>query len=88
MKFIELCIFQIPGLFNSQQTGAIQRKLKDIFLGTNSENCLEFVIKNMFIMHKIQQFQKGEIHPKLDKLVKDVKKEETRNWARKLRDIL
>ena len=39
-------------------------------------------------MHKIQRYEKNDIYPKLDKIVRDVKKEETRNWARKLRDDL
>ena len=59
MKFIEICVFQIPGLFNPQQTGVIQRKLKDIFLHTNNEENLALIIKNMFIMHKIEAYQKN-----------------------------
>lgn len=88
MKFIELCIFQIPGLFDAQKTGVIQRKLKDIFLHCDNEEDLALVLKNMFIMQKIQKYQKEEISHKLDRLIKDVKKEDTRNWARKLRDSL
>ena len=37
-------------------------------------------------MHKMKKYNKQEISNKLEKLVKEVKKEETRNWARKLRD--
>lgn len=35
MKFIEICIFSITGLFDAQQTAVVQRKLKDIFLHVN-----------------------------------------------------
>lgn len=39
-------------------------------------------------MHKMKNYNKQDIFNKLDKLVKEVKKEETRNWAKKLRDDL
>lgn len=37
MKFIEICIFSIPGLFDAQQTAIVQRKLKEIFNNVNDE---------------------------------------------------
>lgn len=88
MRFIETCIFQIPGLFSQAQIALIQRKLKEYFNVLNNEAKLELVIKNMFIMHKMKPYQKDEIFTKLDKLVKEVKREETRNWSKKLRDDL
>jgi hypothetical protein len=39
-------------------------------------------------MNKLNKYQKNDIYAKLDKLVKDAKLEETRNWAKKLRDDL
>lgn len=39
-------------------------------------------------MHKMKPYQKDEIFTKLDKLVKEVKREETRNWSKKLKDDL
>ena len=42
----------------------------------------------MFIMHKIKKYAKNDIFAKLDKLAKESKNEETRNWAIKLRDDL
>ena len=88
MKFIETCIFQIPGLFSSEEITLIQKKLKDFFNHVDDEAKLQLIIKNMFIMHKMSRYNRPDIFNKLDKLVKDVKKEETRNWAKKLRDDL
>ena len=40
-------------------------------------------------MHKIEKYEKNqEMTVKLDKLIKESKKQETRNWAKKLRDDL
>ena len=36
----------------------------------------------------MKNYTKQDIFNKLDKLVKEVKREETRNWARKLKDDL
>lgn len=35
MRFIETCVFQMPGLFGQQQIAKIQKKLKDIFNAVN-----------------------------------------------------
>lgn len=70
MKFIETCIFQVPGLFSKEQTALIQRKLKDFFNNVNDEAKLELIIKNMFIMHKMNKYNKQDVFAKLDKLVK------------------
>lgn len=88
MRFIETCVFQIPDLFNQQQTAAIQRKLKEIFNHVDDEEKLALIIKNMFIMNKLCKYERNDIYGKLDKLVNNAKKEETRNWAKKLRDDL
>ena len=88
MRFIETCVFQMPGLFDQTQTAKIQKKLKDYFNAVTNEDKLELILKNMFIMHKLCRYQKNDVFGKLDKLVKEVKNEHTRNWARKLKDDL
>lgn len=88
MKFIEICISQIPGLFNASQMEAIHHSLQKILLNKNNEDDMNLVLKNMFVMHRIRKYQKEEIFAKVDKLAREAKSEETRNWARKMRDIL
>lgn len=75
MKFIEICIFQIPGLFDANQTNSIQKKLKDIFNNVNDDSKLSLIIKNMFIVNKLKKYERSEIATKLDKLVKETKNE-------------
>lgn len=58
MRFIETCVFQIPGLFSQEQIGLIQRKLKEYFHALDNEAKLELVVKNMFIMHKMKPYKK------------------------------
>ena len=60
----------------------------EFFDKVNNEAKLELIIKNRFIMHKIKKYNKQDVFNKLDRLVKEVKREETRNWARKLKDDL
>ena len=56
MKFIETCVFQMPGLFDQIQMAKIQKKLKDFFNAVSDENKLELILKNMFIMHKLCRY--------------------------------
>ena len=58
MKFIEICVFQIPGLFNLEQIAVIQAKLRDIFQLSENEETLALILKNMFILHKMKKYQK------------------------------
>ena len=88
-QFVEICIFESPGLFNPEQNRVIKKKLAEFLLNVDSEQKLEVILKGMFIMHKIERYDKNaEVLQKLEKLVKEAKVEETRNWARKLRDDL
>lgn len=56
MRFIETCVFQMPGLFDKIQTAKIQKKLKDYFAAVEDEAKLELILKNMFIMHKLCRY--------------------------------
>ena len=88
-NFTELCIFESPGLFNQIQNRKIKVKMFEFFLKVNAEEKLEVILKNMYIMHKIEKYDKNpEMINKLDNLIKQCKKEGTRNWAKKLRDDL
>ena len=88
-RFIEICIFESPGLFSPPQCRTIKKKLQEFFLKLSADEKLEVVLKSMYIMHKIEKYEKNqEMTVKLDKLIKESKKEETRNWAKKLRDDL
>lgn len=54
----------------------------------NNEEKLALVLKNMFIMQKLKKYNKNDISGRLDKIVKEAKNEQARNWAQKLRDDL
>lgn len=42
----------------------------------------------MFIMHKLKKYNKNDISVRLDKIIKEAKYDQARNWAQKLRDDL
>lgn len=88
MKFYEMCIFQMPGLFSPEQTSRAQAKLKDMFNKVDKEEKLALILKNMFIMQKLKKYNKNDISVRLDKIIKEAKYDQARNWAQKLRDDL
>lgn len=39
-------------------------------------------------MQKLKKYNKADVHARLDKIAKEAKNEQARNWAQKLRDDL
>ena len=86
-KFIEICVFQAPGFFKEKHIPIIKSKLIDFLLAVDEEKQLEIILKTIFIVNRFQQYQKNEfVKSKLERLTKEAKKEEIKNWARKLTD--
>lgn len=59
----------------------------DFLLAVEDELKIEVILKNMFIVNKIHKYSKNEIvKEKLRRLAHEAKREENKNWARKLVD--
>jgi len=78
-------VFQAPGFFNEKHISIIKNKLIDFLLVVEDESKIETLLKNIFIVNKMDKYQKNEvIKSKLNRLIKEGKREENKNWARKL----
>jgi len=54
-------VFQAPGFFEDKHISIIQNKLINFFLAVENDDKLEVILKNMFIVNKMQKYTKNEI---------------------------
>lgn len=54
-------MFQAPGFFEDKHISIIQNKLINFFLAVENDDKLEVILKNMFIVNKMQKYTKNEI---------------------------
>lgn len=56
-------------------------------MALEDEAQIEVILKNMFIVNKMNKYAKNEVvKAKISRISKESRREETKNWARKLVD--
>jgi hypothetical protein len=68
-KLIEVLIFEAPGIFKLNHFDIIKRKMADLLLNTTDEDDLAVILKTMYVVHKVKNYEKD---PKLHDRLKSV----------------